>query len=484
MAGLLLILGLNFFLRHQIHQLESILARQIAENLVENLIIGAEVDTSEANIIRLINALNLNREVNSIMVVDLSSNIIVASSKNKYIGKDASSAAIISGRFPAEVFKLGAGEGWISSIDDLFLVANAFELFDKYKQSLRSLVVLVELKESELSRASVSLLTTSMWIILFAVFCLVLFFIVIIRRTLLSRLSRLQQLIVEQMEQHRFVSTNREVGDLLDRITVMFVDMTWAKNQAEQETEKALEYAKKSNSAKAMFLANMSHELRTPLNSVIGFSKRLLVGGKGLDQRQKKAIETIHSSGIYLLTLINDILDLSKIDAGRMDINYQIFDLSELTSQVLDEMAPAAHEKGLLLERALEKELRAELDKQRFQQVLMNLLSNAIKYTNEGGVKVELRTERANWLSIAVSDSGIGINKGDVSRLFKRFEQFDEDSKHKIGLGSGLGLAITKEFVDLLGGRIEVDSAVGEGSAFVVYLPKTPEFKQQESYMP
>ena len=228
--------------------------------------------------------------------------------------------------------------------------------------------------------------------------------------------------------------------------------------------------AEKSSQAKSLFIANMSHELRTPLNSIIGFSKRVMSSDEQYSDRVEKSLEVINRSGKYLLSLVNDILDLAKIDSGKYELNRSKVDLALFAKEVCEEHKTEVKEKGLTLDQSHLPKTILYTDPLRFKQILTNLLSNAIKYTSAGKVSVSLKSF-ANHVSLEVTDTGIGIKNEDMARLFKRFEQFDEHSLMKIGLGTGLGLAITMELVTLLGGEISVDSEYGKGSHFRVKLP-------------
>ncbi len=238
-----------------------------------------------------------------------------------------------------------------------------------------------------------------------------------------------------------------------------------------QELEEKSLIAEKSSQAKSMFIANMSHELRTPLNSVLGYSNRILKTEKNLSERAAKGLETIHKSGNYLLSLINDLLDLSKIDAGKFELNVTLVDVRQLVQEVYMENKIHAEEKNLIMEVALSKEATTFTDETRLKQILNNIISNAIKYTKEGAIQVQL-SQQDTQIIIEITDTGMGIREEDKSRLFKRFEQFDENSKFKIGSGSGLGLAITWELLKLLHGNIHVESELNEGTSFTITIPK------------
>ena len=228
-----------------------------------------------------------------------------------------------------------------------------------------------------------------------------------------------------------------------------------------------------ANQAKSAFLANMSHELRTPLNSIIGFSDLLTSGRVGpLSAEQLKQITMINHSGHDLLDLINDILDLSKIEAGRVDLNPEPFNLDELVAEVTDALVPLAGSKGLALDVILTDCSEPFLsDRGKIRQILVNLLGNALKFTERGGVTVRVSVLSDGAAVIAVADTGIGIGDDALSRLFQPFVQGDAPPGELAHTGTGLGLAISRQLTLMLGGTLTVRSVVGEGSTFTLTVP-------------
>jgi signal transduction histidine kinase len=224
---------------------------------------------------------------------------------------------------------------------------------------------------------------------------------------------------------------------------------------------------------KSEFLANMSHELRTPLNAVIGFSDVLRDQMFGeLNEKQMDYVNDIHTSGRHLLTLINDILDMSKIEAGRMDLQVSSFSLPEVLRNSVALMRERAARQGIALSLEVDPSIAAvDADERLIKQVLFNLLSNALNFTDrDGHVQVAAR-DLGEDVAISVQDDGVGIAPDDQARIFLEFEQA---GKSKAQEGTGLGLALSRRFVELHGGRLSVDSAPGKGSTFMFTLPKTP----------
>ncbi|RCL00192.1 MAG: Signal transduction histidine kinase [Candidatus Tokpelaia sp. JSC189] len=237
------------------------------------------------------------------------------------------------------------------------------------------------------------------------------------------------------------------------------------------QTEK--ERAESANIAKSQFLANMSHELRTPLNAIIGFSQIMAHGTFGPlgSERYQEYINDIYNSGTHLLTLINDILDMSKIEAGRFSIDRQETDLEPVISEALRAVSLQASEKQIRLETQIEKPIQVEVDIRAMRQISLNLLSNAVKFTPSGGaIRVRARITDG-VLAISIADSGIGIPKSSIDKLGKPFEQV-ENQFTKTHTGSGLGLAISRSLIELHSGTLRIFSYEGKGTTVSIRIPQ------------
>lgn len=254
-------------------------------------------------------------------------------------------------------------------------------------------------------------------------------------------------------------------------ITVLSTDITLLKKAEEIRIEnERLAFA---NRAKSEFLASMSHELRTPLNSIMGFSELLKQQTAGkLNEKQNRYVENVLNSSNFLLNLINDILDLSKIEAGKIELIVERMSVPIVIDETLLLLKERASKNKVMLRKEIDPGLEfINADKQRIKQILFNLLSNAIKFSKTEGGTVSVKAKKeGDDLIISVSDTGIGIKKEDIGKLFKEFEQVNSDITRNYG-GTGLGLAISKKLVELHGGRIWVESRYGEGSTFTFYLP-------------
>jgi len=276
-----------------------------------------------------------------------------------------------------------------------------------------------------------------------------------------------------------YVEKMEEKQRHLEDIQKMNLDLERKVRERTQELEILNQKLKESNAEllrannlKSEFLANMSHELRTPLNAVIGFSELLLDPGYGsLTGDQREYVADILSSGRHLLELINDILDLSKIEAGKMRLALDEFDLSEAVEEAMMTLRVEASRKEIALEARLDPALSSVVaDRGKFKQILTNLLSNAVKFTPAGGSVGLSAAREGDFLRVSVDDTGIGIRPEDQQRIFAAFIQVDGSYARKYQ-GTGLGLTLVKRFVEMHGGEISVSSEVGKGSLFTFRLP-------------
>lgn len=279
-----------------------------------------------------------------------------------------------------------------------------------------------------------------------------------------KRFSRKDNEIEEKT--HEIMLMNQELRKLNENLEELVKERT-------AQLEKAHDEAIQANLIKSQFLANMSHELRTPLNAIIGYSEMLMEEAEELDQPVfSDDLGKIGKAGKHLLSLINDILDISKIEAGKMDVYMETGSLEDFAADVMTTMKPLIEESGNTIQQIVSRGV-ITTDMTKLRQILINFIGNANKFTHQGfivlEIKEEVRSGRSGY-AFSVKDSGIGMSAEQVAKLFQPFTQADASTTRKYG-GTGLGLAISQRFSELLGGEISVESTLGEGSTFACWLP-------------
>jgi PAS domain S-box-containing protein len=264
-------------------------------------------------------------------------------------------------------------------------------------------------------------------------------------------------------------TTERRTAE--ERLRKVREEYTQQLADANAELEMTNRELERANRLKSEFLASMSHELRTPLHTIIGFSELLAEELEGpLNEKQQRFVQHIHTDSLHLLELINDVLDISKIEADRLELRPEAFDLTALVAESLASVRSLADAKSQKLETALDVSTALEADRLRIKQVLVNLLSNAIKFTPEGGhIRLEARVQES-FVVVSVSDTGVGIPPEEHESIFDKFHQVGATTKG-VREGTGLGLAITKRLVEQHGGSIWVQSKPHQGSTFLFTLP-------------
>jgi signal transduction histidine kinase/ActR/RegA family two-component response regulator len=297
-------------------------------------------------------------------------------------------------------------------------------------------------------------------------------------RRVIQPVSRLSKAMVEVAESGRFTAVTEDADDDLFRSLAQSFNQLLAKLDANDhelrqtmgDLVEARDLANAANVLKSQFLANMSHEIRTPLNGVLAMADVMSRGE--LDARQRERLGVIRESGELLLSVINDVLDLSKIEAGRLELAEQDFSLDELAEGAISAFSVMAKAKGLRFGMTVEPEAAGwwRGDSDRIRQILSNLLSNAVKFTVEGAVAARFSPGPSGGLRLTVSDTGIGIASDKLPTLFEKFIQADNSTTRRFG-GTGLGLAICRELAQLMGGIVTARSIEGEGSTFTVDMP-------------
>lgn len=263
-----------------------------------------------------------------------------------------------------------------------------------------------------------------------------------------------------------------EINNMVEKIKQSYTEMEKRVAERTEDLQRSYKEMEDVNRLKSEFLANMSHELRTPLNSILGFSEMLYEGMCGeLTAKQTEYSEYIHKSGSHLLALINDILDISKIEAGKMEIKPAEFSVPAAIKETQAIIYPMAFKKKISIEVNIADNISTIVaDKRMFEQTMYNLMSNAVKFTGEGGYVKVNAASNDYYLQVSIIDNGIGIKGEDRNVIFKEFKQIDSSLSRKHA-GTGLGLALTKRYVEMQGGSISVDSEYGKGSNFTFRLP-------------
>ncbi|MCV6639205.1 response regulator [Candidatus Albibeggiatoa sp. nov. NOAA] len=300
-------------------------------------------------------------------------------------------------------------------------------------------------------------------------------FAVLMARGLTAGMKNLLDVTDKVRQGERQVRADETRYDEVGRLGTAFNEMVIAIDKSDRELTIAKEAAEESNRAKSQFIANMSHELRTPLNAIIGYSDMLHDEIEDLEPDEiAPDLAKINAAGRHLLSLINDILDLSKIESGKMEIYNETFDIQKVLEEVIVTVQILLEQRHNTLAFDCEPNIGLmHSDVTKVRQILLNLLSNASKFTENGTVGLKVRKQwigDIEWISFSITDTGIGISREQQKKLFKAFSQVDASTTRKYG-GTGLGLLITKRFAEMMGGQVSVESELGRGSTFVVRFP-------------
>ena len=290
-----------------------------------------------------------------------------------------------------------------------------------------------------------------------------------------SRVSpeTLFQILQNALRIHKAEMEAQLANQRLRETNELLISQNQELEQQRQQIELQNEKLKEVSQLKSDFLAIMSHELRTPMNAIMGFSQMLMLQRHGsLTAKQKQMVERIFNNGQNLLTLLNEVLDFSKIESGSFQLYLEQFDLAALITVTSEELGSLAVGKNLTLQTELQlKNPLVVNDRASLRRILVNLISNAIKFTDSGGVWVEATEISPELVAISVKDTGIGIPEQDLENIFEAFRQVDQSITRRYS-GTGLGLAITDSLVKMMKGKIEVESELGKGSTFRVELPR------------
>ena len=269
-----------------------------------------------------------------------------------------------------------------------------------------------------------------------------------------------------------YIKNKGEFYDLAKQFNFMALKLNKVYQEQEEKIAIRTRDLMAANKHKSEFLSNMSHELRTPLNAIIGFSEIMSQEMFGdLNDKQKEYMNDITKSGIHLLSLINDILDLSKVEAGRMELHLTTLDMNHMIQESCSIVNEIAKSRSIKLTfNPIENLRHLIVDERKTKQIILNLVSNAIKFTPENGEVTIAIVDKTKYLEVSITDTGIGISEDDLKKLFQSFKQVGTDITKK-AQGSGLGLVLAKQFIELHGGRIWVKSELKKGTSFIFSLP-------------
>lgn len=285
----------------------------------------------------------------------------------------------------------------------------------------------------------------------------------------IRRNFRDQQLFLETISHETAIGIQNAI--LYDQVKAHAEDLENQVSARTRQLSEMVERLRELDKLKSIFLASMSHELRTPLNSIIGYTGIMLMGMTGnLTEEQDRQLTKVKNNARHLLSLINDILDVSKIEAGRVELSIEEVKVSDLVKEVMDTVHPRALEKSLSVSEKIPADLVADTDRRRLTQVVLNLVSNAVNYTEKGEISINAMALPGNRFRLSVTDTGPGIAESDIPRLFQPFQQIDA-SLTKKNKGTGLGLYLSRKLINLLGGEVFVKSEPGKGSEFYIEMP-------------
>lgn len=456
-------------------------SQQRARELSEIVASSIERSATPLSIFGIVNSLGSYEDIEEIFLLSVSHKKIIAANKHQYQNRLISEIekqdlqlrlleAVNTGNNMFQILERG-----------VFSYSYQFSLVSKDKKSINNVVLHLVLNSRVINKSLNPFFNYLLLLILLLLAFTAVLFVVMVRRIVVFPLNNIIGVMAKGQDSSRALITlhhsNDEIGELANQYNRLMSALDSHQERLVLEKEKS-EYSAK---VKSEFLATMTHEIRTPLNGIIGMSE--LLNGSTLNEQQSHYAKTIQNSGGQLLSIINDVLDFSKIESGKMELNLTSYDLLQAIKSSLSLFEIQCQNKGIDLSFEHDvkgEELYIEADEVRLRQVLLNLLGNAIKFTEHGQVQVKLLVinESIEFIEfeLSVKDSGIGISNNQVAILFDEFTQADSSTTRDFG-GTGLGLAICKKICEKMGGDISAHGEMGVGSTFKVHL--TLEKKQQ-----
>lgn len=463
--------GLVLFNKHNATQLSKAMMKHEAELIIESIVVATANRISSANFKRVTSAIGANDAVDHVLIAKADSGVILASNQAELIGESFTSSHF---RFSQLLDNLNFNQAPdYFYFDNQLIYLASFEAVSEDRRALEDLIVILVINTKQLG----NYIALSNQYIFFAAllgFSITMALSIYVIRSqaivpLYQLLNSIRAGIKSRKPKKVSVQRSDEIGELVNAYNDLLDNLLTKQAELKKETEKSQLAAQ----AKSDFLAVMSHEIRTPLNGVLGTAT--LLAKTSMTEQQQQQLDVITSSGRQLLATINDILDISKIEAGKLVLHPVPCEINQMLKNVVDMFNASAMEKDVsIIANYTNQTSYVALDDVRVKQVLINLISNAIKFTEQGTVSVSVEltaTGQGKYLlTITIVDTGIGLSEAQIDSLFTKFVQADASTTRKYG-GTGLGLAICNALVKQMNGAIEVASKLGQGSRFVVTLP-------------
>ncbi|MCF6458339.1 ATP-binding protein [Pseudoalteromonas sp. MMG024] len=463
--------GLVLFNKHNATQLSKAMMKHEAELIIESIVVATANRISIANFKRVTSAIGANDAVDHVLIAKADSGVILASNQAELIGESFTSSHF---RFSQLLDNLNFNQAPdYFYFDNQLIYLASFEAVSEDRRSLEDLIVILVINTKQLGNYIALSNQYIFFAALFGFSITMAMSIYVIRSQAIVPLYQLLKSIRAGIKSRKpkkvSVQRSDEIGELVNAYNDLLDNLLSKQAELKKETEKSQLAAQ----AKSDFLAVMSHEIRTPLNGVLGTAT--LLAKTSMTEQQQQQLDVITSSGQQLLATINDILDISKIEAGKLVLHPVACEINQMLKNVVDMFNVSAMEKDVsIIANYTNQTSYVALDDVRVKQVLINLISNAIKFTEQGTVSVSVEltaTGQGKYLlTITIVDTGIGLSEAQIDSLFTKFVQADASTTRKYG-GTGLGLAICNALVKQMNGAIEVASKLGQGSRFVVTLP-------------
>lgn len=465
------LVGLVLFNKQNATQLTKAMLKHEAELIVESIIVATANRISSANFKRITSAIGANDAVDHVLIARANSGVILASNQGELVGESFTSSHF---KFSHLLNNLNFNQSTDYYYFDkqLIFLAN-FEAVSEDRRSIEDMVAILVINTKQLGNY-ISLSNQYIFFAALLGFSITMALSIYAIRSqaivpLYQLLNTIRAGIKSRKPKKVDLKRSDEIGELVNAYNALIENLLNKQTELKQQTEKS----QQAMQAKSDFLAVMSHEIRTPLNGVLGTAT--LLGKTKMTEQQQQLLDVITSSGQQLLATINDILDISKIEAGKLLLHPVPCEINQMLKNVVDMFNASAMEKDVsIIANYTEQTIYIALDDVRVKQVLINLISNAIKFTEQGTVSVSVELKNTapakHALNITIVDTGIGLSESQVDNLFTKFVQADASTTRKYG-GTGLGLAICNALVRQMGGTINVASKLGKGSRFVVSLP-------------